>query len=176
MKACRRCAGCHLRNTVWVWKQVHIRLSEGRGQRGSQSGQAGTRHLTSLFSCHSFFAHSPGHYENGFSNCGIKLRILEIKGLCSMWRLSWHSCQWPETLLRKPQWSFLSRFCDKKGRHFSQPMELVSVFISFPAGCPLCGNVLSPTSCGDHRTGTVHAFLELIDPSAPEQQWAINVP
>lgn len=53
---------------------------------------------------------------------------------------------------------------------FSQPTELASAFISLPAGCPLCGNVLKPTSCGDHRTGTVHAFLELIDPSAQEQQ------
>lgn len=61
-------------------------------------------------------------------------------------------------------------FFDEKGRHFSQPTELASAFISLPTGCPLCGNVLKPTSCGEHRTGTVHAFLEPIDPFAQEQQ------
>lgn len=65
-------------------------------------------------------------------------------------------------------------FCGKQGRHYDQPTELASAFVSFPVGCPPCGNVSGPTSCGNHSTGTVNAFLELIDPCTQEQQEVKN--
>lgn len=68
----------------------------------------------------------------------------------------------------------LSGFCDKQGRHYDQPVELASAFISLPIGCSPCGNVSAPTSCGVHNTGAVNVFLELIDPFAQEQQKVKN--